>query len=78
MDAPAPEKQKFKPDHPEAFFMVWSPQGAAPTKRHATHKGAMGEAHRLAKLAPEAEFFVLRGRGDKAIKAKAKLEEVAA
>lgn len=54
-----------------AFFIVFSPQGAtAPVKVHASHKEALGIAHRMADAHPGQEFFVMKS-ASKAIKAKA-------
>ena len=44
-----------------AFFIVFSPQGtSAPAKVHASHKAALGAAHRTAAAHPGQEFFVMR------------------
>lgn len=42
------------------FWMVWNPQGRAPTARHATEALAETEAGRLARLCPGSVFIVLR------------------
>ena len=44
----------------ETFWMVWSPQGRAPTVRHVSLKQAEQEAERLFKLDPTCEFYVLQ------------------
>lgn len=44
----------------DAFFMVWSPQGRAPTVTHDERESAMQEARRLSEANPGREFFVLR------------------
>ena len=41
------------------FWMVWSPQGRAPSVKHALYVTATKEAERLASLYPAQEFFVL-------------------
>ena len=41
------------------FYMVWSPQGRAPTYRHRTYHDAKTEARRLARLNPGGQFIVL-------------------
>jgi len=46
----------------ETFWMVWNPQGRAPTVRHETFDAAMNEARRLAKIAPGSQFFILQAR----------------
>jgi hypothetical protein len=45
------------------FWMVWSPQGRAPTYKHTSREHADREAARLAKANPEREFFVLKAVG---------------
>lgn len=44
----------------DEFWMVWSPQGGAPTFRHSTEFLADGEAQRLARAAAGRSFYVLR------------------
>lgn len=41
------------------FWMVWSPQGNAPTCKHGNFAGAVEEARRLALKRPGREFYVL-------------------
>lgn len=41
------------------FWLVWSPQGRAPTYQHDTMMSAANEAERLAKQCPGAQFHVL-------------------
>lgn len=41
------------------FYMVWNPNGRAPTYRHDTYPQAMAEARRLAGLNPSEQFVVL-------------------
>lgn len=43
-----------------SFWMVWNPQGRAPTHCHSTEEIAEQEAHRLARLAPGQTFVVLK------------------
>lgn len=45
------------------FWMVWSPQGRAPTFKHTSKDSADTEAARLAKLNPGNQFFVLKAVG---------------
>ncbi len=42
------------------FWMVWSPQGHAPTYKHASEYAARGEAERLARVHPGSQFVVLQ------------------
>jgi hypothetical protein len=42
------------------FWMVWNPQGRAPTARHATEALAEAEASRLARQCHGQTFIVLR------------------
>ncbi len=44
----------------ETFWLVWSPQGHAPTVPHATEGAAQCEAERLAASNPGKEFYTLR------------------
>lgn len=43
------------------FWMVWSPQGAAPRFIHTAGIEAQQEAERLATLHPGQRFYVLKG-----------------
>ena len=52
-----------------AFYMVYSPQGRAPTFRHPTEAAARAEADRLARTLPGQEFYVLRAIAKKQHKA---------
>lgn len=45
------------------FWMVWSPQGNQPTRRHPSRAIADTEAARLAKANPGRTFFVLKAVG---------------
>jgi hypothetical protein len=45
------------------FWMVWSPQGRAPTVKHQSKESAKAEARRLAVVAPGDDFFVLKAIG---------------
>ena len=49
-------------DRPK-FWMIWSPQGRAPTYQHTSRVSADTEADRLAKANPGSEFFVLKAVG---------------
>lgn len=42
------------------FWVVWNPDGQAPTMRHWTRLSADTEAQRLASLHPDQDFFVLK------------------
>lgn len=41
------------------FWLVWNPKGEQPRRQHVTRGAAEAEAARLARLNPEAEFYVL-------------------
>lgn len=41
------------------FYMVWSPQGSAPTKKHEYFDEAEAEAKRLANMNKDQQFYVL-------------------
>jgi hypothetical protein len=42
------------------FFIVFSPEGAAPPKiMHSSHKAALYAAVQMAKINPDASFFVM-------------------
>lgn len=43
----------------EAFWMVWSPSGSAPTHQHYCLEKAQQEAERLARKVPGRKFYVL-------------------
>lgn len=45
------------------FWMVWNPQGHAPTHKHPTALAAKAEAERLARTNPGAKFIVLQALG---------------
>lgn len=44
------------------FWMVWNPQGRAPTVRHPTEDKARAEAFRLAASNPRDVFVILQAR----------------
>lgn len=46
-------------DEQQPFWMVWSPQGSAPTHQHWTDREAIQEAERLARKCPGKKFYVL-------------------
>lgn len=41
------------------FWLVWSPQGREPQRKHPSRQIAEGEALRLARQCPGSEFYVL-------------------
>lgn len=45
---------------PRTFWMVYGAGKGAPTRRHKTPDSALAEARRLARTAPDTEFFVLQ------------------
>jgi hypothetical protein len=45
---------------PRTFWMVYGAGQRAPTVRHKTPESAIAEARRLARVAPDVEFFVLQ------------------
>lgn len=45
------------------FWMVWNPDGRAPTRMHGTRETADAEAERLARSCPGNTFFVLKAVG---------------
>lgn len=47
----------------EKFWMVWNPNGRAPTYRHDSKESATREAERLARANPEQTFIVLKAVG---------------
>ena len=47
--------------HPK-FWLVWSPDGGAPTVKHPTFQAAEWEASRLATKFPGRQFFVLSAK----------------
>lgn len=44
----------------DTFWMVYSPQGGAPTRQHGSPDSAAREAERLARANPGREFYVLQ------------------
>lgn len=52
-----------KPRRAQSFFTVFSPQGEAPARfTHPSHGSAFREAHRLARLHPDQQFFVMESK----------------
>lgn len=47
----------------QPFWMVWNPQGHAPTFQHITVESARAEAERLSRLNPGHRFYVLSALG---------------
>lgn len=50
---------RVNPTDDEAFWMVWSPEGNAPTAKHNSSHSAINEAERLARKCPSKRFYVL-------------------
>ena len=50
-----------------AFWMVWNPQGHAPTKDHGTKASAEREAERLARLNRGQRFIVLQSVSERVV-----------
>lgn len=46
----------------QKFFLVWTPNGSCPNKRHLTIEDAKAEANRLAVSNTGKEFYVLETR----------------
>lgn len=58
------------PDHqpaPDAFWIVWNPEGRNPTHRHGSESSANNEAERLARMNPGQAFIVLRAVGARSV-----------
>lgn len=47
----------------QSFFMIWNPQGKAPTFKHLTRGQAEAEADRLAQCNPGHTFVILESVG---------------
>lgn len=47
----------------EPFWLVWNPQGRAPTNKHHTKGAAENEAKRLSRVSPGSDFFVMEAVG---------------
>lgn len=52
----------LKTDKPP-FWVIWSPRGLMPRKRHASIESATTEADRLSKSLPGRHFYVLEMKG---------------
>ena len=50
-----------------AFWLVWNPQGHAPTRDHATRQSAEREADRLARLNRGQRFIVLQSVSERVV-----------
>lgn len=50
-----------------AFWMVWNPQGHAPTRDHATRQSAEREADRLARVNRGQRFIVLQSVSERVV-----------
>lgn len=48
------------PTNTFGFYLVWNPEGRAPTKRHGNYAAAYREAARLAELDPNKSFYVMQ------------------
>lgn len=51
------------PTNLHGFYLIWNPEGRAPTFRHATAASAKAEAERLSRAHPNQSFYVLRTTG---------------
>lgn len=47
----------------EKIWVVYNPQGRAPTFTHTSYESAKTEARRLARANPEQRFYVMESRG---------------
>lgn len=61
-----PSSLKTRAERP-AFWMVWSPQGHAPTRDHPTRQHAEREADRLARLNRGQRFIVLQSVSERVV-----------
>ena len=61
-----PLNLRSKAERP-AFWMVWNPQGHAPTKDHLTRQSAEREADRLARLNRGQRFIVLQSVSERVV-----------
>lgn len=43
----------------ESFWLIWNPNGKAPTVQHDSEKAARTEAERLARCNPGHQFYIL-------------------
>jgi hypothetical protein len=50
-----------------AFWLVWNPQGHAPTRDHPTRQSAEHEAERLARANRGQRFIVLRSESERVV-----------
>lgn len=50
-------------DDASAFWVVWSPRGGPPRRKHSSESAAITEAQRLSALRPGRHFYVLACRG---------------
>lgn len=51
-------------DKKNSFWLIWNPQGDAPTRQHQTRHSATVEAERLARLNRGRRFIVLQSVGE--------------
>lgn len=59
-----------------AFWMVWNPQGHAPTHQHETKRSAEIEAERLARANRGQRFIVLQSIGERVVDDVQRIEHV--
>jgi hypothetical protein len=60
-----------------AFWMVWNPNGHAPTHKHETRRGAELEAERLARCNRGQRFIVLQSISERVVDDMKVVEHVA-
>lgn len=63
-------------DRAAPFWLVWNPEGNAPTKRHLTEQSAINEAERLARQCRGKRFTVLRSIETRVVDDMRRIEHV--
>ena len=61
-----PERIEMHTQRP-AFWLVWNPQGQAPTRQHENKASAEREAERLARANRGQRFIVLQSIGERVV-----------